>query len=74
MNKNSNMFLRANIRENGIPFELKLNNPNSETIKAIEEGRRVALDINIKAYDSIEDLKKELEIYHIKSKFLSRIV
>ncbi len=37
MNKNSNMFLRASIRENGIPFELKLNNPNSETIKAIEE-------------------------------------
>ncbi len=62
MNKNSNMFLRASIRENGIPFELKLNNPNSETIKAIEEGRRVAFDKNIKAYDNIEDLRKALEI------------
>lgn len=62
MNKNFNKFLRASIRENGIPFELKLNNPNSETIKAIEEGRRVAFDKNIKAYDNIEDLRKELEI------------
>lgn len=62
MNKNSNVFLRASIRENGIPFELKLNNPNSETIKAIEEGRSVAFDKNIKAYDNIEDLRKELEI------------
>lgn len=37
MNKNFNKFLRASIRENGIPFELKLNNPKSETVKAIEE-------------------------------------
>ena len=57
-----NMFLRASIRENGIPFDLKLYNPNNETIKAIEEGRRVALDKNIKAYDNIEDLRKELEV------------
>ena len=56
------MFLRASIRENGIPFDLKLSTPNSETVKAIEEGRRVALDRDIKAYDSIEDLRKELEV------------
>lgn len=57
-----NMFLRASIRENGIPFDLKLSTPNSETVKAIEEGRRVALERDIKAYDSIEDLRKELEV------------
>lgn len=62
MNKNFNKFLRASIRENGIPVDLKLSTPNSETVKAIEEGRRVALDKNIKAYDNIEDLRKELEV------------
>lgn len=62
MNKNFNMFLRASIREYGIPFELKLSNPTSEIVKAIEEGRRVVLDRDIKVYDNIEDLKKELEI------------
>ncbi|EEI83086.1 addiction module antitoxin, RelB/DinJ family [Anaerococcus tetradius ATCC 35098] len=29
-----NMFLRASIRESGIPFELKLDIPKDETIKA----------------------------------------
>lgn len=62
MDKNFNIFLRASIRENGIPFELKLSNPNGETIKAIEEGRRVAFDKNIKAYGNIEDLRKELGV------------
>ena len=36
-----NMFLRQAIRENGIPFELKINQPNSETLKAISEGEQI---------------------------------
>ncbi|KXB71764.1 toxin-antitoxin system, antitoxin component, ribbon-helix-helix domain protein [Peptoniphilus sp. DNF00840] len=32
-----NMFLRACIRERGIPFDLKLDLPSDETIKAIDE-------------------------------------
>ena len=36
-----NMFLRASIRESGIPFDLKLDVPSDETIKAIEEGRSI---------------------------------
>lgn len=39
-----NMFLRAAIRENGIPFALKLDIPNEITAAAIEEGRRIATD------------------------------
>lgn len=57
-----NMFLRASIRESGIPFDLKLNVPNDETIKAIEEGRRIAKDKNAKSYDNIDDLRKDLEV------------
>lgn len=57
-----NMFLRASIRERGIPFDLKLNQPNEETIKAIEEGRKIAKDKNIRSYDNIDDLRKALEV------------
>lgn len=35
-----NMFLRTSIRENGIPFDLKIDSVNDETKLAIEEGRK----------------------------------
>lgn len=57
-----NMFLRASIRESGIPFDLKLKKPNDETIKAIEEARLIAKDDREKSYDSIGDLRKALEV------------
>lgn len=57
-----NMFLRSTIRENGIPFNLKLEVPNDTTIKAIEEGKRIARDSNVKGYSNIDDLRKVLEV------------
>ena len=36
-----NVFLRTAIRENGIPFDLRLDIPNEVTASAIEEGRRL---------------------------------
>ncbi len=57
-----NMFLRASIRESGIPFDLKLNVSSDETKKAIEEGRMIAKDTNVKSYDNMDDLRKALEI------------
>ena len=56
-----NMFLRQTIRENGIPFELKLNVPNPRTAAAIEEGRRLAYDKDAVGYKSIDDLRAALE-------------
>ena len=32
-----NLFLRQAVRQNGIPFELKLDTPNAETIAAMHE-------------------------------------
>ena len=55
-----NMFLRQVIRVNGIPFEIKENIPNQETIEVIEESIRLAND-NSKGYSNIEDLKKALD-------------
>jgi len=56
-----NMFLRTVIRENGIPFHLKLDVPNEVTAAAIEEGRRLASDRSVKGYSSMDALRKALE-------------
>lgn len=40
----------------------KLEVPNKETLEAIEEGRRMALDPNVPSYDNIEDLRKALDV------------
>ncbi len=57
-----NIFLRQAIRENGIPFEVKLNIPNETTEAAIQEGRNIACDKNQKGYDNMEDLRKALDV------------
>lgn len=36
--------------------------PIKETLEAIEEGRRMALDPNVPSYDNIEDLRKALDV------------
>ena len=57
-----NLFLRATVRENGLPFDLKLDDPNAKTAAAIEEGRRIAFDPSAVGYHSIDELKKALGI------------
>lgn len=57
-----NIFLRASIRESGIPFALKLDVPNEETTLAIEEAKRIATDDGVEAFDNIDDLRKALDI------------
>ena len=36
-----NIFLKQAIRQNGIPFELKINQPNYDTLEAIKEGEKI---------------------------------
>ena len=57
-----NIFLRQTIRENGIPFELKLNVPNDTTLAAIEEGRKMAYDKTARGYSNMDDLKAALGV------------
>ena len=57
-----NMFFRATIRENGIPFSLKLDIPNEATVAAIKEGRQLAADPSAKGYHDIESLKSSLDL------------
>ena len=57
-----NIFLRQAIRENGIPFEVKLNVPNETTACAIREGRALAYDKNAVGYDNMADLRAALDV------------
>lgn len=57
-----NMFLRTTIRENGIPFALRLDVPNEVTAAAIEEGRRIASDSSVKGYTNMDELRASLEV------------
>lgn len=57
-----NMFLRTAIRENGIPFDLRLDVPNEATASAIEEGRRLMADPSAPRYSSMDELKVALEV------------
>ncbi len=57
-----NIFLRQTIRENGIPFEVKLKVPNKLTENAINEGRKIAFDESAKGYDNMTDLKAALDL------------
>lgn len=57
-----NIFLRQVIRENGIPFDLRLNVPNATTAAAIDEGRRLAYDETAKGYNDMADLKAALDL------------
>ncbi len=56
-----NMFLRATIRENGIPFDLRLDVPNEVTASAIEEGRKLMADPSTPRYSSMDELKAALK-------------
>lgn len=57
-----NLFLKQSLSYNGIPFEVRLATPNEETKQAIEEGRRIARDPNVKGYTSIEELRADLGV------------
>ena len=56
-----NLFLRQSIREQRIPFEVKRETPNAETIAAIQEAERMkAHPEEYKSYSSFKDALKDV--------------
>lgn len=49
-----NVFLRQSLRVGGFPFEVKLEQPNKETIAAMLEAERIARDPSVKHYSDID--------------------
>ena len=56
-----NIFVRQSLREGRIPFDISLNQPNSETIAAMLEAERIATDPNVKGYTDMEEMFADLE-------------
>lgn len=56
-----NVFLRQSLRVGGFPFEVKLDQPNKETMAAMLEAERIAKDLNVKHYTDVEDALRELK-------------
>ena len=56
-----NIFVRQSLREGGIPFEVKLERPNKETVAAMLEAERIAKDPSVKGYDNLDELFADLK-------------
>lgn len=55
-----NIFVRQSLREGGIPFEVKLGQPNRETIEAMLEAESIAKDSTVKGYNDLDELFSDL--------------
>ncbi len=56
-----NIFVRQSLREGGIPFEVKLEGANKETIAALLEAERIAKDPSTKGYTDMNELFADLK-------------
>lgn len=53
-----NLFVKTAIREKRIPFEISLNTPNTNVVKAIEDAEK-GFGLS-KKFDSVEDAMKSM--------------
>lgn len=56
-----NVFLRQSLRVGGFPFDVRLDQPNKETIAAMLEAERIAKDPSVKGYGDLDELFAELK-------------
>lgn len=56
-----NIFVRQSLREGGIPFEIRMEQPNKETMSAMLEAERIAKDPTVKHYSDVEEALRELK-------------
>lgn len=55
------IFVRQSLREGGLPFQVRTERPNQETIAAMLEARRIARDPNVKGYTDLDELFEDLK-------------
>ena len=56
-----NVFLRQSLRVGGLPFDVRVQQPNRETIAAMLEAERIAYDSSVKRYSDVEAALKALK-------------
>ncbi len=55
-----NIFLRKSLSVGGLPFDVRIEEPNKETLMALLEADKISNDPNAKGMD-VEDALKELK-------------
>lgn len=55
------VFLHQSLCVGGFPFEVRLGQPNAETIAAMLEAEQVAHNPNVKHYSDVEEALQELK-------------
>ena len=56
-----NVFLRQSLRAGGFPFDVRLDQPNKETMAAMLEAERIARDPAVKRYSDVEEALRALK-------------
>lgn len=55
LNTAINVFLRQSLIVGGFPFDVRLKQPNKETIAAMMKAERIARDPTVKRYSDVEE-------------------
>ena len=56
-----NVFLRQSLRVGGLPFDVRVEQPNKGTIAAMLEAERISRDPSVKRYSDVEEALKALK-------------
>ena len=56
-----NVFLRQSLRVGGFPFDVRMEQPNKETIAAMLEAEHIARDPSVKRYSDVEEALRALK-------------
>ncbi len=56
-----NVFLRQSLRVGGFPFDVRVEQPNKETIAAMLEAESIARNPAVKRYSDVEEALKALK-------------
>jgi len=56
-----NVFLRQSLRVGGFPFDVRLDQPNKDTIVAMLEAERIAHDPSAKRYSDVDEALRALK-------------
>lgn len=61
LNTAINVFLRQSLNAGGFPFDVRLDQPNEETMAAMLEAERLARDSSAKRYSDVEEALRALK-------------
>ena len=59
-----NVFLRQSLRVGGFPFDVRMEQPNKETMAAMLEAERIARDPSVKRYSDVEEALRAVTCSH----------